>query len=156
MSRRLNIFKDQSGMTLIEVMIAVSVLCGTIFVLASVYVGMRKQLARAGTKSVEVSIVNNVIETVRNNPGLYQVDYDTTAGEPDLFLDVQKLPWVWNQHGIIPAAQCHVDCDRKFGYMVWPLTSSLGTRGLYDVLIRIKRSNNPTDYYDVEFIVGTK
>lgn len=149
-----------SGFTLVEGIVAAGIMALGAYVV--MYGVSKLQMGLTNVKEVagrELE-VNNVIENLRSNINLFQVNYNFTESqvsqmsETDLALDVRKLPLAYNELGIFEASACP-DCTGKLGYVVQPVS---GRQGLYQVTVRImdRRAKSLEDYQDYVFVVAQK
>ncbi len=125
--------KNQKGMSIIEVLLGLAMitLVGSFFI--SGILNMKKIATDSGTKNSLYKQINDVIENIRPNVRMYQVNYTTTDKEREEALQVSKLPMAWGNGMMSTAAECS-GCPGRYGYVIQAYP---GFKGLYIVTLRM-------------------
>lgn len=159
MMKRLN---NQSGFSIVEALLGLAMigLVGSFFIEG--FLSMKKLSVQSGTKNALYKQINDVIENVRPNIRMYQINYSSKENEKDEALALNKLQMAWGNGFISKAKKCS-NCPGRFGYII---QSYPGMKGLYLVTIRMSHKDwaqdkNVTDpsqygYFDYQFVVNAQ
>lgn len=157
------ILRNQKGLSILEVLIgfAMIALVGSFFV--SGMVGLRKVAKDSGTKNSIYKQINDVIESIRPNVKMYQVNYFTSDEERERALAVDKLPMAWG-NGVIADKKDCAACPGRYGFVIQAYPNM---RGLYLVTLRMTHKDWMTDdsngagkavanFVDYQFVVNAQ
>lgn len=154
--------KNQKGFSIVEALLGLAMigLVGSFFI--SGFLSMKKLSVQSGTKNALYKQINDVIENVRPNIRMYQVNYSSDENEKDKALALNNLPMAWGNGFISTAKKCG-SCPGRFGYII---QSYPGMKGLYLVTIRMSHKDwaqttdvtDPSQYgfYDYQFVVNAQ
>lgn len=150
MKIRAQIFK-QAGYSLIEALIAASMVA---FIGGTLALGLfqyKKIVSRSQLTQVVESQIRDIVENVRPNVGQYQITFDYREEARQEALNVNKLPMAWTVGLITPADRCPT-CPGRFGYVIQPVPAF---NGLYRLTLRLthKDWDRPREYM---FLVTSK
>jgi prepilin-type N-terminal cleavage/methylation domain-containing protein len=127
--------RKNSGFTLVEILVGVSILGGAILA----FVGSSNFLSKKNKDTQESIVISNYVNglynSIQSNLDLYQVTYDSkefygTTSPKDL---QDKLPIAWNSTMMVDKADCPL-CPGRLGYIIEPVN---GYRGLFKLTIRV-------------------
>jgi prepilin-type N-terminal cleavage/methylation domain-containing protein len=130
-------WKNQSGMTLVEVMVSAAILAllAESSMLAMQNLGQRAHLVVESASSQK--LLSSLFENFRNNMDKLQVDYkDPAPLKPDQagqILSQAKFPLAWSEDFFGPLSSC-TTCPGRAAYIIQP--SSLYP-GLYQATLRV-------------------
>lgn len=154
---------NNKGLALLEVLLgfAMIALVGSFFV--SGIVGLRKVAKDSGTKNSIYKQINDVIESVRPNVKMYQVNYFNSDEERERALAVTKLPMAWGNGVIADAKDCSA-CPGRYGFVIQAYPNM---KGLYLVTLRMTHKDwetieekgsgqKKTNFVDYQFVVNSQ
>ncbi|MCM2280918.1 MAG: prepilin-type N-terminal cleavage/methylation domain-containing protein [Bdellovibrionaceae bacterium] len=142
----------ERGHTLVEVIVALVVLLIVIAASTQGLTQLRGVFGSLVTSRVRSQEVNNVIENLRNNITLYQINFDSSPDAREALLDPERLPLAWNNVGVFNVEEC-ASCPGRLGYVIQPYPM---LRGVYLVHVRLTHKSMGDTYQDHRFIVSTK
>ncbi len=158
---------NNKGFSILEAMLGLAMLTlvGSFFI--SGMMGMRKVAKDSGTKNSLYKQINDVIENIRPNVRMYQINYGTSDEERDRALAVDKLPMAWGNGTLSTAAVCP-SCPGRYGFVIQAYPN---LKGLYLVTVRMSHKDwaqgqqteegKPTavggyGYLDYQFVVNAQ
>lgn len=146
----MKIFRQQCGMSIIELLVAFS-----IFVIGAtanlfLYQQYKSITQKAKIQALGDQEISNLLNAIRMSVDFQQISFDSSATYTLEALNSANLPLAWTGEQIVDASTCP-DCKNKFGYIVQP---HQGIRGIYTVTIRL--SKGADEYKDYEFLASTK
>lgn len=158
---------NNKGLTIIESLLGLAMITivGSFFI--SGMLGMKKVAKDSGTKNSLYKQINDVIENIRPNVRMYQINYATSDEERDKALQVDKLPMAWGNGTLSTAEQCP-GCPGRYGYVIQAYPNM---KGLYLVTVRMSHKDwatgaptaegTPTavgayGYMDYQFVVNAQ
>ncbi|HEX7673085.1 MAG TPA: hypothetical protein VF412_02885 [Bdellovibrio sp.] len=159
--------KNKNGLSILEALLGLAMLTlvGSFFI--SGMMGMKKVAKDSGTKNSLYKQINDVIENIRPNVRMYQINYAGTDEERDRALAVDKLPMAWGNGTISTAKECP-GCPGRYGYVIQAYPNM---KGLYLVTVRMSHKDwaqgmptaegTPTSvgtfgYLDYQFVVNAQ
>lgn len=142
----------QRGATILEMIFAVVLLTIISIIALSAMDSFSDQLSRTGAVRSRDKQLSAILDTLRDNISLYQLNYDFDETRADEFLDVNNLPLAWNNKQVVPVAECP-DCPGRMGYVAHPVN---GIRGMFRVVVRLTHSELIEGHKDYEFIVSPR
>lgn len=152
--RRLN---SESGLSLVEVMVAAAVVTITFYGLITIFTNYAKVIGKIGQGKSELLSVANFRESIMADPATFQMVANEYEGEARLQPDV--LPWMVSNTTSVTRDQCMLNntCDRyptRMGYVIFPHESGV-SRTLYTLKIRVYDSKNDVTK-DFRYLVAPK
>lgn len=102
------------------------------------------------TQAVDRQIMD-IVENVRPNINLYQIDYTLTEADRADALNVNRLPMAWDVGILAPIADCP-NCSGRYGYVIQPYPIF---PGLYLLTVRLTHRSWES-YRDYSFLVTAK
>lgn len=128
-----NLARNQQGMSILEVLLGLAMitLVGSFFI--SGILSMKKVATDSGTKNSLYKQINDVIENIRPNVRMYQINYFTTDREREEALNPEKLPMAWGNGMMSTKEQCP-GCPGRYGFVIQAYP---GMKGLYLVTVRL-------------------
>lgn len=155
--------RNQKGLSILEVLIgfAMIALVGSFFV--SGMVGLRKVAKDSGTKNSIYKQINDVIESIRPNVKMYQVNYLSSDQEREQALAIEKLPMAWGNGVIADKKDCSA-CPGRYGFVIQAYPNM---KGLYLVTLRMTHKDWVTEeengsgksvanFVDYQFVVNAQ
>ncbi|KYG61763.1 hypothetical protein ACLWBD_11970 [Bdellovibrio sp. HCB117] len=158
--------KNQKGISILESLLGMAMitLVGSFFISGTI--NMRKVAKESGTKNSLYKQINDVIENIRPNVRMYQINYSTSDKSRSEALALDKLPMAWGNGKILPAKECS-ECPGRYGFVV---QASPEFKGLYLVTVRMSHKDwsqaqgdgslpsNPANYgfQDYQFVVNSQ
>lgn len=146
----MKILQQQSGMSLIEVLVAFSIFIVSATANLVLYQQYKSITQKAKIKAVGDQEISNLLNAIRMSVDFQQITYNPSTVHLNTVLNPRDLPLAWTGDNIVPAASCEA-CKNRFGYIVQPHPN---IRGIYTVTIRL--ANSETEYKDYEFLASTK
>lgn len=124
---------NQKGISILEVLLGLAMitLVGSFFI--SGIVNMKKVATDSGTKNSLYKQINDVIENIRPNVRMYQINYFTSDKERENALATERLPMAWG-NGIMSTAKECPGCPGRYGFVIQAYP---GLKGLYLVTVRM-------------------
>lgn len=124
---------NQKGMSILEVLLGLAMitLVGSFFI--SGILSMKKVAMDSGTKNSLYKQINDVIENIRPNVRMYQINYFTTDKERENALSPGDLPMAWG-NGMMSTAKDCPGCPGRYGFVIQAYP---GMKGLYLVTVRL-------------------
>jgi cytoskeletal protein RodZ len=153
MNRNLNHNKGAAqGYSLMEALLAIALisLMGTI--LATGLVQYRKIVGRSQMNHSVDQELSDIVENIRPNLSLYQINFNATAQARETALNQRDLPMAWAPGQITTAAACP-GCPGRFGFVIQPFPDQTG---LYVLTLRMTNTEWHEPYRDYSFLVTTK
>lgn len=158
---------NNRGLSILEALLGLAMLTlvGSFFI--SGMMGMKKVAKDTGTKNSLYKQINDVIENIRPNVRMYQINYISTDDERDRALAVDKLPMAWGNGSISTAEKCPA-CPGRYGFVIQAYPQM---KGLYLVTVRMSHKDwaqgTPTadgvptsvgayGYIDYQFVVNSQ
>lgn len=125
--------KNQKGFSILESLLGLAMitLVGSFFISGAM--SLKKVSADSSTKNSLYKQINDVIESIRPNVRMYQINYFTSDQERNAALALETLPMSWG-NGIISTAEKCSQCPGRYGYVI---QSYPGMKGLYLVTVRL-------------------
>ena len=118
--------KNDSGMSLIEVMVGFAVLGIIITIVTSGLGTWFGTLNKVKTTEQGNEMVTSIMESLVHNSRYYQANFAGPDSLPEF--DPNNLPMAWSKTGInVPVEQCP-KCNGRYGIRMWALEDY---RGLY-------------------------
>ncbi|GEM_PF-929922 len=156
--------KNQQGFSILESLLGLAMitLVGSFFISGTL--SMRKVAKESGTKNSLYKQINDIIENVRPNVRMYQINFVQTEQEKNNMLALDALPMAWGNGMLVTKDKCK-DCPGRYGFVIQAYP---GMRGLYLVTVRVshkdwaqdtsKQKINPKDFgfVDYEFVVNSQ
>ncbi len=151
-----NIFKNQHGMSLIEIMIGFGLLAVGSFIIINGVDYIEKKKVVVEDETYVENMILNLVESIRSNIHMEKIDF-----APDKFLkntavtDIHNsLKLCWGKEGVIPLDK-FPSCPGRIGYVITPLKiGPVEKRGLYRVTIRLTHSvKYPQTHKEYQFVV---
>ncbi|WP_415062942.1 type II secretion system protein [Bdellovibrio sp.] len=157
--------KNQKGITIIESLLGLAMitLVGSFFI--SGILSMKKVAKDSGTKNALYKQINDVIENIRPNVRMYQINYFQTDEERNNALALDTLPMAWGSGIMTTAEQCP-DCPGRYGFVIQAYP---GMSGLYLVTVRLSHKDwskgsaqsqeagaNAYGFVDYQFVVNSQ
>ncbi|WP_413291383.1 type IV pilus modification PilV family protein [Bdellovibrio sp. HCB337] len=141
---------NQAGFTIIEVLVALAMIVsvGSLFSLG--LLGYKNLNLKSKTSSTVMKQIHNLVENIRPNLQLYQVNFDPNM-DRDVKLKVDSLPMAWNRDYVGKASDCP-DCPGRFGYVVQPSTQT----GLFILTVRVTHNTWASKYVEYQTFVSIK
>lgn len=145
--------RAQKGFSMVQIMIGVGILGLSMYLYMGSTGHLNKYNKEVVTKlSVERQALN-LFFNIKNNPGLYQTNYNAEE-----FFDItnkkalmEALPLAWNDKMFIDVEECKTtdptdeDCAGYKGRMGYVLTPHPELRGLFKLTIRVTHADLFTD-----------
>lgn len=124
---------NQKGMSILEVLLGLAMitLVGSFFI--SGILSMKKVAMDSGTKNSLYKQINDVIENIRPNVRMYQINYFTSDKERENALNPGDLPMAWGNGMMSTAKECP-GCPGRYGFVIQAYP---GMKGLYLVTVRL-------------------
>lgn len=144
--------KNQSGFSLVETMVALGLVVLVGFILISGVHRFNQMARNAQLASVVDRQIKDIVENIRPNINLYQIDYSLTMDERLQRLERQTLPMAWDMGVVAEAAVCPA-CAGRFGYVIHPFPA---VPGLFLLTVRMTHSAWGDAHRDYSFLVTTK
>lgn len=154
--------KNNRGLTILESLLGLAMLTlvGSFFISGTMT--MRKVARDSGTKDALYKQINDVIENIRPNVRMYQINYSPTDEERAEALALDKLPMAWG-NGSIEAKETCPGCPGRYGFVIQAYP---GLKGLYLVTVRLShqdwaqqkgvKSEDQFGYVDYQFVVNSQ
>lgn len=141
----------QAGYSLIEALIAASMVAFIGCTLALGLFQYRRIVARSQLTQVVESQIRDIVENIRPNIGQYQILFDYRDQAREDALQTARLPMAWTVGLITPVENCP-DCPGRYGYVIQPVPAF---NGLYRLTLRLTHTQweRPREYM---FLVTTK
>ncbi|AHZ85225.1 hypothetical protein Bb109J_c2537 [Bdellovibrio bacteriovorus] len=129
----MKVASNQKGMSILEVLLGLAMitLVGSFFI--SGILSMKKVAMDSGTKNSLYKQINDVIENIRPNVRMYQINYFTTDKERENALNPGDLPMAWG-NGMMSTAKDCPGCPGRYGFVIQAYP---GMKGLYLVTVRL-------------------
>lgn len=142
---------SQRGFSLIETLVAVGLVALVGFSLAIGIHQFRGLVNKAQISQVVDRQINDIVENIRPNINLYQIDYTLDDAEREQALAVDRLPMAWDIGIMADARECP-GCPGRYGYVIQPFSSM---QGLYTLTVKLTHRSweAPREY---SFLVTTK
>lgn len=157
--------RNQKGITILETLLGLAMitLVGSFFISGAL--SMKKVAKDSGTKNSVYKQINDVIENIRPNVRMYQINYFQTDEARSLALAPGKLPMAWGNGYSTEAVNCK-SCPGRYGFVIQAYP---GMKGLYLVTVRFShkewsqsggnsKATKPEDYgfVDYQFVVNSQ
>lgn len=128
-----SLIRNQQGISILEVLLGLAMLTlvGSFFI--SGILSMKKVATDSGVKNSVYKQINDVIENIRPNVRMYQINYFTTDKEREAALAKDKLPMAWGNGMMATAKECP-GCPGRYGFTIQAYP---GMKGLYLVTVRL-------------------
>ena len=143
--------RNSRGFSLIEALIALGMVS---FIACALGLGLfeyKKIIKKSQSNHVIEKQIKEIVENIRPNINLYQINYDSSKDALDRALDVNKLPMAWGPGKSVMAKDC-ASCPGRFGFTVQPFPN---WPGLYILTLRMTHTDW-SSYRDYTFLVTTK
>lgn len=149
--------RSNSGLSLVEVMVAAAVVTITFYGLVTIFTNYAKLIGKIGQGKSELLSVANFRESIMADPATFQMVANEYEGEARLQPDV--LPWFVSNNLTVTRDQCMLNntCDNypnRMGYVIFPHESGV-SRTLYTLKIRVYDSKNEVTK-DFRYLVAPK
>ncbi|XGC79882.1 hypothetical protein ACES2L_11130 [Bdellovibrio bacteriovorus] len=157
-----SILKNQKGISILESLLGMAMitLVGSFFISGTL--SLKKVAKESTTKNSLYKQINDVIESIRPNVRMYQINYLGTDQERNNALALDTLPMAWGNGLITTAEKCRA-CPGRFGYVIQTYP---GMKGLYLVTVRLSHKDwaestsvtNPSafGFVDYQFVVNSQ
>lgn len=143
--------RSQQGFSLVETLVAVALVALVGFSLVVGVHQFRILVAKSQlTQAVDRQIMD-IVENIRPNINLYQIDYTLTEAERMAALNLDRLPMAWDVGILARVADCTV-CAGRYGYVIQPYPVY---PGLYLLTVRLTHRSWES-YRDYTFLVTAK
>ncbi|AHI06467.1 hypothetical protein BDW_09835 [Bdellovibrio bacteriovorus W] len=155
--------KNNRGLTILESLLGLAMLTlvGSFFISGTMT--MRKVARDSGTKDALYKQINDVIENIRPNVRMYQINYSPTDEERAAALALDKLPMAWG-NGSIETKETCPGCPGRYGFVIQAYPD---LKGLYLVTVRLSHkdwsqqsgavsSETQFGYVDYQFVVNSQ
>lgn len=146
----IKIFRQQAGMSLIELLVAFSIFVISATANLILYQQYKTITQKAKVQAIGDQEISNILNAIRMSVDFHQVSFNTSSVYLNSALNPRDLPMAWNGEQIVDAENCD-KCKNKFGYVIQPHAN---IRGIYTVTIRM--SQDDETYKDYEFLASTK
>ncbi|MGB0452770.1 MAG: type IV pilus modification PilV family protein [Bacteriovoracaceae bacterium] len=124
---------NQAGFTITEVIIASAILAGTsLFIMKGMGI-VSQNITRAKTYEVGMTVSSSLLSTMVSNAKNYQVNFSSKT-EGDILGNVQEMPFVWNQQGVVTTPDKCSDCPGRYGVFI---KTEAGYNTLNELVIKI-------------------
>ncbi|MEK2646138.1 hypothetical protein [Bdellovibrio sp. BCCA] len=135
--KKTSLLKNNKGISIIESLLGLAMitLVGSFFI--SGVLGMKKIAKDSGTKNSVYKQINDVIENIRPNVRMYQINYVQTDEERNNALALDKLPMAWGNGKLEPKETCP-GCPGRYGFVIQAYP---GIKGLYLVTVRLSHKD---------------
>ena len=140
----------QSGYTLVEILVALAVLVVLGAIFSTGFLHYQKLQLKSKTSSTVMRQINNLVENIRPNLHLYQVNFDPKL-DIDQRLQASELPMAWSRDYLGTAADCP-GCPGRMGYILTPSTQS----GLFLLTMRVTNTSWGTEYIEYQTFMSIK
>ncbi|WII72309.1 hypothetical protein QJS83_00315 [Bdellovibrio sp. 22V] len=152
-------------MSIIEALLGMAMitLVGSFFISGTL--SMRKVAKESGTKNSVYKQINDVIENIRPNVRMYQINYYPTDEARNAALALDKLPMAWGNGTISTVEKCKA-CPGRYGFVIQAYP---GMKGLYLVTVRLSHKEwsqgnesakdagaNSYGFVDYQFVVNSQ
>lgn len=144
--------RGQSGMAIIQSIMALAILLIASFIFVGALQSMRSQVKGTLVTNSSEREVNEIIENLRSGIENYQVDFSASDSDLDQVLRPETLPMAWDI-GIQTEAENCRQCQGRYGYVIQPFE---GYRGLYLVTVRLTNKEWREPFKDYQFTVTTR
>lgn len=143
--------KSVKGFALVEVLVALGLVVLIGFALSVGIHQFRLLVSQAQLTLALDRQIHDIVENVRPNINLFQIDYTQDESQRLATLDPANLPMAWDI-GIIALAQDCSICSGRFGYVIHPLPV---WPGIFKLTLRVTHRTWST-YRDYSFLVTSK
>lgn len=154
-----NLISNQKGFSIVEGIAALALITVVGFSFISGVLSLKKISADTGTKNSLYKQINDVIENIRPNVRMYQINFISTDDEREKALDIKKLPMAWGNGFVSTAKQCE-NCPGRFGFVIQAYP---GMKGLYLVTLRMthkdwaeEQKEGDYGFMDYQFVVNSQ
>lgn len=143
--------RNAKGFSLVEAMVAIGLVSLVGFSLAVGIHQFRTLVAKSQVSQVVDRQINDIVENIRPNINLYQIDYSISETERLDALAIEKLPMAWDV-GVMATAKSCPSCPGRYGYIIQPFS---GLPGLYMLTVRMTHRSWEA-FRDYTFVVTAK
>ena len=143
---------NQNGLTFLEVMISIAILASFSVAILAAFDSFSSRIHSTQALKAQDQQLHSLMNTLRTNVDLYQLNYDHKVNNIEIGLDPDNLPMAWGANVVTKASKCP-NCPGRLGYVVHPVT---GLPGMFRVVVRVKHRSLFKGHRDYEFIVSPK
>ena len=126
---------NQSGMTIVEVLLASVALFIVFFAAIEFAVAIKKRTNTVTSQRSYVNEYEKIANLVMADPKLFKISFDPTEKKKCELLEQSKLPIAWDQKNIYDVADCQ-NCPGRIGFVIQPYDIPT-LRGVYKVTFRL-------------------
>lgn len=142
---------NQKGFSLVETLVAVALVALVGFSLVVGIHHFRTIVSNAQLSQTIDRQIMDVVENIRPNINLYQIDYTLSEAERMATLNPDRLPMAWDIGILARARDCDY-CAGRYGYVIQPYPVY---PGLYLLTVRLTHRSWDS-YRDYTFLVTAK
>ena len=140
----------QSGYSLVEILVALAIIVVVGSIFSAGFLNYHNMQLKSKTSSTVMRHVNNLVENIRPNLQLYQINFDPNI-DLDQRLQTGSLPMAWSRDYLGKAADCP-QCPGRLGYILRPSTQA----GLFLLTMRVTNTSWGTKYVEYETYMSIK